>query len=135
MKKYLIVAPVVAVLGFSLSACGGSSDGSSGGRPTTDQVANAIRSGDDFKSDQGSMSADEKAATDKLVDCVAKVIHDSDISDEGLQYLVDHPNASDDDINSHLSAADQKVGDSDALENAATECVQQVMPSAAASAS
>ena len=73
MKKTMAAAAAVSMLVFT-AACGG------GGRPSVDEIADAIKKDDTFS------SAD---ATDKQVDCVAKAYHDSDISDEALQALVD----------------------------------------------
>lgn len=73
MKKTLAATAAVSMLVFT-AACGG------GGRPSADEIADAIKDDDSFS------SAD---ATDEQVDCVAKAYHDSDLSDEALQALVD----------------------------------------------
>jgi hypothetical protein len=72
MKKILALLTVL----FVLSACGG------GGRPSTDEIADALNDNSDF----GQLTKD---ASDDAIDCFAKVLHDSDLSDEALQALVD----------------------------------------------
>lgn len=73
MKKTLAATAAVSMLVFT-AACGG------GGRPSADDIADAIKDDDSFNSDD---------ATDEQVDCVAKAYADSDLSDEALQALVD----------------------------------------------
>ena len=74
MKK-LVAA--TAVLAFTLSACGG------GGRPSTEDIA------DSLKSEDSALSSVTSGATDDVIDCIAKELHDSDLSDDALQALVD----------------------------------------------
>jgi hypothetical protein len=64
---------------FVLSACGG------GGRPSADDIAKALKdSGNPAGAAFGS-----SGAADDAIDCIAKVLHDSDLSDDALQALVD----------------------------------------------
>lgn len=77
MKK-LVVA--VAALAFTLSACGGGG----GGRPSTDQIA------DSLKGEDSALGSVTTGASDAVIDCIAEELHDSDLSDEALQALVDN---------------------------------------------
>ncbi|MDX6375065.1 MAG: hypothetical protein QOD98_4053 [Nocardioidaceae bacterium] len=74
MKKIVALFTLLAVL----TACGG------GGRPSTDDIAKALK-------DKGNPNgvAIASAASDQAIDCIAKVLHDSDLSDDALQALVD----------------------------------------------
>jgi hypothetical protein len=73
MKKIVAVFTLMAVL----TACGG------GGRPSTDDIAKALK-------DKGNpIGASFGEAGDDAIDCIAKVLHDSDLSDDALQALVD----------------------------------------------
>jgi hypothetical protein len=72
MKLKLVTS--TAALALALSACGG------GGRPTQDELAGAI------KDQIGSKSS---VLTDQVVDCIAKALIDSDLSDDTLNKLVD----------------------------------------------
>ena len=77
MKLKLV--STAAVLAVALSACGG------GGRPSQDDVAKAI------KDQVGSSSS---ALTDKVIDCIAKEVVDSDLSDDTLNKLLDNDKGS-----------------------------------------
>jgi hypothetical protein len=74
MKKLAALFTLMVVL----TACGG------GGRPSTDDIAKALK-------DKGNPNgvAIASAASDDAIDCLAKVLHDSDLSDDALQALVD----------------------------------------------
>ena len=63
-----------AVLGGSRAACGGSD------RPSQDEISEALASGD---------SALGSAIPEEGADCFAKVIHESDLSNDAIQALVD----------------------------------------------
>jgi hypothetical protein len=75
MKKIVAVFTLLAVL----TACGG------GGRPSTDDIAKALKDKDN-PAGAAFGSSDAAAAA---IDCIAKVLHDSDLSDDALQALVD----------------------------------------------
>ena len=75
MKKIVALFALLAVL----TACGG------GGRPSEDDIAKALKD----KSNPNSAGFAASGAADKAIDCIAKVLHDSDLSDEALQALVD----------------------------------------------
>jgi hypothetical protein len=77
MKKLVALATLLAVL----TACGGGGGG--GDRPSTDDIAKAL------KDDGNSASALATGASDDAIDCIAKALHDSDLSDDALQALVD----------------------------------------------
>jgi hypothetical protein len=79
MKKIVALFVMLAVL----TACGG--DGGGGGgddRPSTDDIAKAL------KDHNNSASALATGASDDAIDCVAKTLHDSDLSDGALKALV-----------------------------------------------
>lgn len=73
-KVRLSVAALILGSGALLSGCG-----SDDARPTADEVAKALT--------EGKMLGDSDAAAE-VVDCVAKEMVDSDVSDEFLQALV-----------------------------------------------
>jgi len=73
MKKIVALFTLLAVL----TACGG------GGRPSEDDIAKALK-------DKGNpIGATIPEAADDVIDCIAKALHDSDLSDDALQALVD----------------------------------------------
>ena len=74
MKKTLALLTLLAVL----TACGGGG----GGRPSEDEIAKALKGNAEF-------SQITDGASDTVIDCIAKTLHDSDLSDEALQALVD----------------------------------------------
>jgi hypothetical protein len=78
MKQKLVA--LSAVLVIALSACGGGGDG--GGRPSTDEIADALKSNEEF-------SSMASGASDEVVDCLAQAFHDSELSDDALNALVD----------------------------------------------
>jgi len=69
--------PAVTLL-VALAACGGG-----GGRPSTSEIADAL------KGDDSPLGAVTESASDDVVDCIAKALHDSDVSDDALQAPVD----------------------------------------------
>ena len=73
MKRLIALATLMAVL----TACGG------GGRPSEDDIAKAL------KDDDNPVSAMAAGASDEAIDCIAKAFHESDLSDDALQALVD----------------------------------------------
>jgi hypothetical protein len=75
MKRIVALFTLMAVL----TACGG------GGRPSEDDIAKALRD----KGNPNSAGLAASGAADKAINCFAKVLHDSDLSDDALQALVD----------------------------------------------
>jgi hypothetical protein len=78
MKKLLASLAVLGVL----TACGG---GDGGGRPSEDEIADALK-------DTGNPAGEAFAgagASEEAIDCIAKVLHDSDLSDEALEAIVE----------------------------------------------
>jgi hypothetical protein len=73
MKRLIALATLMVVL----TACGG------GGRPSEDDIAAALKDKDN------PVSAMATGANDEAIDCIAKALHDSDLSDDALQALVD----------------------------------------------
>jgi hypothetical protein len=74
MKKIVALFTLLAVL----TACGGG-----GGRPSEDEIAKALK-------DKGNpIGASVPDAAADVIDCIAKVLHDSDLSDDALQAIVD----------------------------------------------
>ena len=74
MKKIVATFTLLAVL----TACGGGG----GGRPSEDDIADAMR-------DNAEFSQLTEGAGDEVIDCLAKALHDSDLSDDALQAIVD----------------------------------------------
>jgi hypothetical protein len=75
MKKIVALFTLLAVL----TACGG------GGRPSTDDLAKALKDKDNPAGKAfGAVNFD-----DDTIDCIAKAFHDSDLSDDVLQAIVD----------------------------------------------
>ncbi len=73
MKKIVALFTLMVVL----TACGG------GGRPSEDDIAKALK-------DKGNpIGASLPDAADDIIDCIAKVLHESDLSDDALQAIVD----------------------------------------------
>lgn len=72
VKKTLGAACIVAAFALT-SACGGGGDD----RPSKDEIVKGITKGSDG------------AISDKQAECAAKVIVDSDLSDEAVQALAD----------------------------------------------
>lgn len=74
-KKFAIALAATALL---LAGCGGG-----GGRPSVDDISAALTSEDNPAGEQFASLPDDQ------VDCIAKVFHDSDLSDDALNALVD----------------------------------------------
>ena len=72
MKKIVAMFTLLAVL----TACGG------GGRPSEDEIADALKDNNSF----GDLT---NGASDEIIDCIAKALHESDLSDDALRALVD----------------------------------------------
>jgi hypothetical protein len=72
MKKIVALCTLLAVL----TACGGG-----GGRPSEDDIAKSLKTNSAF--------GDLSGASDDAIDCIAKALHDSDLSDDALQAIVD----------------------------------------------
>ena len=51
--------------------------------PPTDEIAKALKDNDNATSGLAA------GASDEAIDCIAKALHDSDLSDDALQALVD----------------------------------------------
>ena len=77
MKKIVALFTLLAVL----TACGG------GGRPSTDDIAKALKDKDNVVGSTFTSAAGD--AGDKAIDCIAKALHDSKVSDDALQAIVD----------------------------------------------
>ena len=77
MKQIVALFTLLAVL----TACGGSG----GGRPSSDDIAKALKDQDNAAGEAfGASGVDEDT-----IDCIAEAFHDSDLSDEALQAIVD----------------------------------------------
>lgn len=77
MKKIAVLA-LLAVL----TACGGGD-----GRPSTDDIAKALKDHDNVVATQFTEAFSD--VDDDVLDCIAKELHDSKISDDALQAIVD----------------------------------------------
>ncbi len=79
MKTRIAAIGLLTTMTVILTACGGG--GSS--RPSTEEISKSFQSGKASEVlGEGSLSAD-------VADCMAKVLHDSDLSDKTLNALVD----------------------------------------------
>ena len=76
MKKIVAMFTLLAVL----TACGGG-----GGRPSADEVADALKD----KDNPAGQAFTAGGATDEAIDCIAEALHESDLSDDVLQAIVD----------------------------------------------
>jgi hypothetical protein len=101
MKKTLVAG--AAVLALALSACGGG-----GGRPSEDEIAKTM------KDQISKLGGDSSMLTDDVVNCIAKKVHDSDLSDSTLNKMVDDKKGSSDET----SKATQVIAD------ATTSCIK-----------
>jgi len=108
MKKLVALCTMLVVL----TACGGGG----GGRPSQDDIAKALK---DPKNGFGSSFSAVTAAggdADKVIDCIAKVLHDSKVSDDLLQALVDNDTG-------YKEHADDREALTSAITKMGTECV------------
>jgi hypothetical protein len=114
MKKLVAALALVTAL-TSLTACGGGGGGG-GDRPSSDDIAKALK--DPKNSFGGSFSAVAAAGgdADKVIDCIAKVLHDSKVSDDLLQALVDNDTG-------YQEHSDDQQALTDAITKMGTECV------------
>lgn len=78
MKKTIALLAVL----LAVTACGG------GERPTTKDVASALKDQDNAVAKQLTSSFGD-LLDDGIVDCIAKVLHESPVSDDTLQAIVD----------------------------------------------
>ena len=76
MKKFVALFTMLAVL----TACGGG-----GGRPSEDDIAKALKD----KDNAAGAAFQTVGTSDEIIDCVAKALHDSKLSDDALQAIVD----------------------------------------------
>lgn len=105
-KRFLSGAAAAALVLTFATGCGGD-----GGRPSVDDISEGIQNNEILGS-----NVDEK-----LADCMAKAFHDSDLSDEALQAIVDGDedyDASDEDTEALNSVSTESV----------TECAGDSMP-------
>ena len=96
---------VLAAAVMTLAACGGSA----GGRPSVDEISAVFQEGSEIGGEEFSLPEDQ-------ADCVAKAYHESDISDEALNAIVEK------DEDYEASEDDQK-----ALENVSTDKIAECM--------
>ena len=101
MKKIVALCTLLAVL----TACGG------GGRPSEDEIATALK-------DKGNPigASIPSSAADDAIDCMAKALHDSDLSDDALQAIIDGDN----DYNADKDDAEAMAGLTDEMMKCAT---------------
>jgi hypothetical protein len=102
--KWIVALISVAVL----VGCGGG-----GGRPSTDEIAKALEDENNSHSDVFK----DAGTPDKIVACIARVLHDSNLSDHALRTIVDDE---DYDALSTMVDDDPRVSnhDKDAVEDA-----------------
>ena len=103
MKKIVALFTLLAVL----TACGGG-----GGRPSEDDIAKALKD----KGNPIGATIPDSAAADDVIDCFAKALHDSDLSDDALQAIVD----GDDDYAADSDDAEAMAGLSEEMLKCAT---------------
>ena len=95
MKQLVAGCALLAVLLPTLGACGDD-------RPSTDEIAGALRDADNAA---GRPYA-ELGGGDQAIDCVARVLHDSDLSDDALRAIVDGDEGYDADADDQEAAKD-----------------------------
>jgi hypothetical protein len=98
MKKKLVA--VAALAAVSLTACGG------GGRPSQDEISKAMK-------EQISKMSGGAALTDDQLDCFAKALEESDLSDDTLNKMVDGKDGS----------SDETSQATEVMTSAATDCI------------
>lgn len=106
-QRLLRPLAATAVIALVATGCGGDD----GGRPSVDEISDTIQNGDVLGSDIDS----------DVADCIAEAFHDSDLSDDALQAIVDEdedyePSSEDQDALSTVSTS------------AVTDCVAEGMP-------
>ena len=77
MTRKLGIAAAATVM--LLAGCGG---GDGGGRPSVDDISKVLTDGGEIGGEDFSLPQDQ-------ADCVAKAFHESDLSDEALNAMVD----------------------------------------------
>jgi len=100
-KRILPGLAALTVVASMLTGCGGD-----GGRPSVDEISDSIQDGDGVF---GGGDVDDKTA-----DCLAKAFHDSDLSDDALQAIVDQDEdyePSDDDEKAAESLSGEAMGE------------------------
>ena len=105
-KRTLSALAASSALLLTLGACGGGD----GGRPSVDDISESLQ-------DSDIMGGEVDA---KVADCVAEAFHDSDLSDEALQAIVDQ------DEDYEPSDDDEKAIES-VQSDEMTECVTEGM--------
>jgi hypothetical protein len=75
MKKILAMFSLMVVL----TACGGG-----GGRPSSDDIAKALKD----KGNPAGAAFGSTGAADDAIDCIAKALHDSKLSDDALNAII-----------------------------------------------
>lgn len=76
-KRNLLAAPATALL-LLVAACGG------GGRPSADELSTAIQQ----QARSGKDAMIQHSIDGRSADCMGRVLHDSDLSDEALRAIV-----------------------------------------------
>lgn len=75
MTRKLGIALAASVV--LLAGCGGDAE-----RPSVDEISSVLQEGGDF-------GGQEVSFPEEQADCVAKIFHESDISDEGLNAMIE----------------------------------------------
>lgn len=90
MTRKLAIALAASVV---LAGCGG---GGGDDRPSVDEISNVLTEG-------GEIGGDDVSIPEEQADCVAKAFHESELSDDALNAMVDK------DEDYEASEADEKV--------------------------
>ena len=104
MKKIVAMFTMLAVL----TACGGGGD-----RPSEDDIAKALKDSDN----PAGAAFGGAGIGDEIIDCIAKALHDSDLSDDVLQALVD----GDEDF--EANADDENIADDEDFQADIAKCL------------
>lgn len=80
--RTIVTLVAAACAAATVSSCGGSSGDD---RPTAKEISSSLHEGKAAEA----MGVDGGSLPAKVVDCMAAALHDSDLSDEALQALVD----------------------------------------------
>ena len=114
LRKSMASTAIVLAAILSLSACGGSDEGSDAKRPSIKEISSAI---------QAPPAEGEAVVTKEQADCMAEVLHSSKLTDDTLRKAVDTDGAYFETESNELPEADQEVLADSKITNDTLECL------------